>query len=142
MFKVSYLCWMGAALLVGATAAGCGQPAEAFQPTTGTGTGAGGATSTSSSSSTGEGGSGATTTSSGTGGTAGEGGAGTGGGGAAGPVDYGPNAHSMVSAGLMCSSPKYKMVFTLGQPSFQQGKAESPSYRLQGGLIGATGTLP
>jgi hypothetical protein len=46
----------------------------------------------------------------------------------------------MVSAGEVSKSPKYKLVFTLGQPSLQQGTATSPSYRAQGGLSGVNGS--
>jgi hypothetical protein len=34
------------------------------------------------------------------------------------------------------------MVFTFGQPTQNQGKTTSPGYRMQGGLIGANGSLP
>ncbi|XXX80387.1 hypothetical protein WMF30_16610 [Sorangium sp. So ce134] len=40
------------------------------------------------------------------------------------------------------SSPSYRMVFTLGQPTQNQGKTTSPGYRMQGGLVGANGSLP
>ncbi|WP_437561785.1 hypothetical protein [Sorangium sp. So ce542] len=48
----------------------------------------------------------------------------------------------VVSAGEVVSSPSYRMVFTLGQPTQNQGKTTSPSYRMQGGLVGANGSLP
>jgi hypothetical protein len=47
-----------------------------------------------------------------------------------------------VGAGDVCKSPQYKLVFTMGQPTQNQTKTTSPSYRLQGGLIGANGSLP
>jgi len=47
-----------------------------------------------------------------------------------------------VSAGQQSASANYRMVFTLGQPTQNQGKSTSTSYRLQGGLIGANGSLP
>lgn len=91
----------------------------------------------------------------GTGGGGGEGDSGGGGSGAAGGEggeggegggDPRPrtsiNAADMVSAGNTARSPSYRMVFTLGQPTQNQGKTTSPSYRLQGGLVGANGSLP
>ena len=46
------------------------------------------------------------------------------------------------SAGDVSKSANYKMVFTLGQPTQNQGKSTSPAYRIQGGVIGANGSLP
>ena len=40
------------------------------------------------------------------------------------------------------TSSSYKMTFTLGQPTQNQTTTTSSSYRMQGGLIGANGTLP
>jgi hypothetical protein len=48
----------------------------------------------------------------------------------------------MVSGGEVSKSPGYKLVFTFGQSSQNQEKTTSPSYRHQGGLIGANGSLP
>lgn len=79
----------------------------------------------------------------GTGGQGGEGGAGQGGAGGAGGETaerHGPSASDIVSAGDVSTSPKYKMVFTFGQSTQNQGKTTSPSYRLQGGLTGAIGS--
>lgn len=84
------------------------------------------------------------------GGSGGEGGAGAGshaavgGGGGEGPevADVGRTASDVVSAGQVVRSPSYRMVFTLGQPTQNQGKTSSPSYRMQGGLVGANGSLP
>lgn len=82
----------------------------------------------------------------GTGGQGGEGGAGQGGAGGAGGAGgetaerHGPSASDIVSAGDVSTSPKYKMVFTFGQSTQNQGKTTSPSYRLQGGLTGAIGS--
>lgn len=75
--------------------------------------------------------------------TAGSGGAG-GGGGAGGSevVDLGHPATEMVTAGEFAKSPKYKMIFTFGQPTQNQGKSTSSSYRMQGGLVGANGSAP
>jgi hypothetical protein len=85
----------------------------------------------------------------GSGGAGGEGGATsttttttTGGGGGAGPTDNGSEATEIVSAGDVAKSPSYRMVFTFGQPTQNQGKTTSPSYRMQGGLVGANGSLP
>lgn len=96
----------------------------------------------------GSGGAGGASSSSGSGestsGSGGHGGGGVGGGGGAGgsmPA-YGPPATDIVSAGEVSQSPGYKLVFTFGQSSTNQEKTTSPSYRLQGGLIGANGSLP
>jgi hypothetical protein len=53
-----------------------------------------------------------------------------------------PPATQMVNAGDTGLSPHFKAVYTLGQPTQNQGKSTSPSYRVQGGLIGANGSLP
>ena len=105
---------------IASTALGCGGE-DPDNPTT---------TSTSSSS-TGGGGAG---------GAGGEGGAGGAGGSSS--ADYGPPSSETVSAGEVSKSPKYRMVYTLGQPTQNQGKSTSPAHRLQGGVIGATGSLP
>src|SRR5262245_48017735 len=71
-------------------------------------------------------------------GMGGAGGGGTGGhGGGAG--HHGPPATDFVTAGEVSKSPSYKLVFTFGQSTQNQEKTTSPSYRLQGGLIGANG---
>jgi hypothetical protein len=57
-------------------------------------------------------------------------------------VVQGPPATEIVNAGTTSTSPNYKAVYTLGQSSQNQGKMTSPGFRAQGGLIGATGTLP
>ncbi|KYG05776.1 hypothetical protein BE21_38535 [Sorangium cellulosum] len=57
-------------------------------------------------------------------------------------ADRGVAASDVVSAGEVVRSPSYRMVFTLGQPTQNQGKTTSPSYRMQGGLVGANGSLP
>ncbi|KYF64871.1 hypothetical protein BE15_28655 [Sorangium cellulosum] len=57
-------------------------------------------------------------------------------------ADRGRTASDVVSAGQVVRSPGYRMVFTLGQPTQNQGKTTSPSYRMQGGLVGANGSLP
>ena len=100
---------------------------ESVTPTTATGTGGqGGTTST-------------TTTSEGGGGG---GGGGQGGGGAGGAPAGGVQSTDSVSAGNVAQSQSYTMVFTFGQPTQHQGEANSASYRLQGGLVGANGSLP
>jgi hypothetical protein len=85
---------------------------------------------------TGTGGTGAGT---GTGGT----GAGTGTGGTGGGTmaDKGRSATETVTAGEVGTSPSYKMLFTFGQPTQNQGKTTSPSYGLQGGIVGANGSV-
>lgn len=76
----------------------------------------------------------------GAGGAGGSGGAGGAGGGTA--ADNGAPATETVTAGEVSKSANYKMVFTFGQPTQNQGKTTSSSYRLQGGLTGANGSLP
>jgi len=115
---------LAAAVLVMATATGCGGGGE---ETSSAGSSTGSDTTTSST--TGGGGNG------GTGG--GMGGAGGQGGGSA---DIGVPATETVSAGEVSKSPNYKMVFTFGQPTQNQGKTTSPSFSMQGGLVGATGS--
>lgn len=106
--------YLSALLLLGMVAA-CGDGSSSTTPGSTAGTGGGG----------------------GSGGTGGEGGAG-----GRPPVPPGPPGNETVSAGDVMRSPSYKMVFTLGQPTQNQSKTTSPSYRMQGGLIGANGSLP
>lgn len=109
---------LAAAILVMATASGCGGDGE--DSTTGRPP---------------------TSTSSGTGGAGGQGGTGEGGaGGQGGTADNGVPATETVSGGEVSKSQNYKMVFTFGQPTQNQGKTTSPSYRMQGGLVGANGS--
>ena len=111
---------------------GCSCSSDESLPATtapGTGGGAGGG-----------GGGGATTTSSQ--GAGGVGGAGGSGGSAGAQPAAGVQSTDSVSAGNVVQSPGYVMVFTFGQPTQHQGKATSPSYRMQGGLVGANGSLP
>jgi hypothetical protein len=79
-----------------------------------------------------------------TGGNPPEGGGGSNEGGAGGqpPAEPAPPGNALVSAGDYVTSPNYKLVFTMGQPTQNQSKMTSPNFRLQGGLIGATGNLP
>lgn len=92
-----------------------------------------------SSSSSGQGGMGG---SGGMGGMAGNGGAGGAGGSGGAMASHGPSATSLVNAGEVSSSPNFKLVWTLGQSTQNQGKMTSAGYRLQGGLSGANGSLP
>jgi hypothetical protein len=78
----------------------------------------------------------------GAGGGDGQGGAGAGDGTGGGVVaQAGPGASEWVAAGGVAASSKYKLVFSLGQATTNQGKSASSSYRLQGGLSGANGSL-
>jgi hypothetical protein len=114
---------LGLALMAGVS--GCGDGGSNPSPT---------------SSSAGSGGNGGN---GGSGGAGGDGGSssssGTGGQGGA-MASHGPPATDLVSAGTVGKSPGYRMVFTLGQPSQAQGTMNSPSHRLQGGLVGANGS--
>ena len=86
-----------------------------------------------------------TTASSSSGGAGGDGSGGGGGAGGAGGGMMADNGHpssETVSAGEVAKSPSYKMIFTFGQPTQNQGKTKSPSYGLQGGLVGANGSAP
>ncbi len=105
--------WLaGAVLLYAALTPGCGGDTTATTSTSGS------------------------SASSGSGGTGGQGGEG-----GQGPIS-GIQATETVSAGDVAKSPNYKMVFTFGQPTQNQQKSTSPGYRVQGGLIGATESLP
>lgn len=78
------------------------------------------------------------TTGSGAGGAGGQGGSGSGGA----PQSFGPPGTDIVSAGAVVSNSQYRLVFTVGQSTQNQGKMTSSTYRLQGGVIGANGSLP
>lgn len=71
----------------------------------------------------------------------GGGGSGGGGQGAGGPGVAPTPGYALVNAGGQAQSQNYRMVFTLGQSSPSQTRTSSPSYNMQGGLIGATGSL-
>jgi hypothetical protein len=58
------------------------------------------------------------------------------------PVIAGRTVSQLVNAGTRTSSRNYTLVHTLGQPSPLQSTHASPSYRLQGGLVGANGSPP
>jgi hypothetical protein len=47
-----------------------------------------------------------------------------------------------VNSGTLATSTNFRMVFTLGQPTQNQGTYTSASFRLQGGLIGSNGSPP
>jgi hypothetical protein len=81
----------------------------------------------------------------GSGGTISTGGGGSGGdtgGSGGGTAQNGVQASDLVNAGNQASSDNYKLTHSMGQPTQNQGTMTSPSYRMQGGLIGAMGTLP
>lgn len=82
--------------------------------------------------------SGATGAGAGGAGAGGQGGSGTGGA----PQSFGPPGTDIVSAGAVVSNGQYRLVFTVGQSTQNQVKMTSSSYRLQGGVIGANGSLP
>lgn len=54
----------------------------------------------------------------------------------------GRSVSQTVNGGTVASSPGFRMVFTLGQPTQNQGTTTSPGFKLQGGLIGANGNPP
>ncbi len=58
------------------------------------------------------------------------------------PMRPGHTQGQLVNVGEHMSSESYEMVFTLGQPSQTQATHASANYRLQGGLIGASGSPP
>lgn len=54
----------------------------------------------------------------------------------------GKSVSQTVNGGTVASSPGFRMVFTIGQPTQNQGVYTSANFRLQGGLIGANGNPP
>lgn len=86
--------------------------------------------------------------SSGQGGAGGGGAGGNGGGGAGGAGGEGggmmavpgKTGGTFVSAGHNIKSPKYRLVFTMGQSSPLQSNVKSPNHQMNGGVIGATGS--
>lgn len=73
----------------------------------------------------------------GAGGSGGEGGAGGGGGGSD-PGDPPFSGHPVMdwaAAGGTSTSKQYKMIYSVGQGSINQGKSTSKSYQVQGGLV-------
>lgn len=128
-YRARFPAWLGALFVAAAVWPGCDCGGD--DTTTPPGT-------TTTSSGGGEGGAGGGTTS--TGGGGGSGGAGGQGGGMMG--SQGVQATETVSAGRVSSSPNYRMVYTFGQPTQNQGKTTSPGYQMQGGLVGANGSMP
>jgi hypothetical protein len=133
--------WVAGAALAAVLALGCGGGGK--QNTVGSASGSGGTTAAS--------GTGGTTTASGTGGTTTASGTGGTGGATASSSSssssssgspHGPAATETVNAGTRAVSGSYVMVFTLGQPTQNQNRTSSQSYVLQGGLVGANGSLP
>ena len=116
--------WLVVAVAVACCAPACGGDGSTSDNPTTTGTGA-----------TGAGGSGGT-------GATGAGGSGATGAGGSGAAPGGPVAADLVNAGEQATSANYRLVFTFGQSTQNQGKTTSPNYRIQGGLIGAQGSLP
>lgn len=49
----------------------------------------------------------------------------------------GPSANELVSGGTVASNAKYKVIFTIGQPTPNQGVSTGKDQRLNGGLVGA-----
>ncbi len=68
------------------------------------------------------------------------GGGGEGGGGGP-PTDSGHASTELTSCGEVSESQGYRLVYTLGQPTTNQQTMTSTGYRLQGGFVGATGSL-
>ena len=92
------------------------------------------------SSSSGSGGQGGSAGQGGAGGMGGQGG--EGGQGGSMNENHGPGAQNMVSAGKVSTSANYKLVWTMGQSTQNQSKMSTTKYRLQGGLVGANGSVP
>lgn len=120
--RLRFPAWLGAFVVIAMVSPGCscGGDSSTWGPPSGGG-GSGG-----------EGGGATSTTTS----------ASSSGGGSGGAAPGGPPATETVSAGEVSSSSSYRMVYTLGQPTQNQGKTTSPGYRIQGGLAGANGSLP
>jgi hypothetical protein len=120
------------ALLLAVFAASCSSEPTPTLSTSGTG-GTGGV-----------GGAGGMATSSSTGSTGGGGAGGAGGVGGAGgePMSGVRRGTETVSGGQHMKSSSYSLVYTVGQPTQIQTTTKSSSYQMQGGLIGANGSLP
>jgi hypothetical protein len=54
----------------------------------------------------------------------------------------GRSVSQIVNGGTVATSPSFRMVFTIGQPTTNQGVYTSANFRLQGGLVGANGNPP
>ena len=131
---------IAAIALVASGCSGGGEGRTASGPASGTTAGAGGSAGATSSAGSGAGGQGgeSSTTSSGTTSSSTSGG-GSGGGLAA--EEHGPAATQLVNGGAVSKSAKHLMVWTLGHPTPNQDKATSAKHHLQGGLIGANGSM-
>ena len=55
----------------------------------------------------------------------------------AGAVVLGPSVTEIVNGGTVAANDKFKVVYTLGQPTPNQGPATGPNNRDNGGLVGA-----
>jgi hypothetical protein len=122
------------AFLAASAALGCGGG-----PQVGTAAATGGGGSTSSSGAGGQGGESSTSTGATT--TTGTGtGGGTGAGGGA-PGD-GHSGTEIASVGIVATSAKYRMTFSIGDAVQSDPKTTTQKYHLQAGLIGATENLP
>jgi hypothetical protein len=53
------------------------------------------------------------------------------------PAALGPNVTEIVNGGTVAANAKYKVVYTLGQPTPNQGPTKGPNNRDNGGLVGA-----
>jgi hypothetical protein len=53
------------------------------------------------------------------------------------PVVLGPSVTEIVNGGNVASNGKYKVVFTLGQPTPNQAPMKGPNNRDNGGIVGA-----
>lgn len=49
----------------------------------------------------------------------------------------GPSVNEMVSGGTFASNGKYRLFYSTGQPTPNQGVSTSPGSQLNGGLVGA-----
>ena len=58
------------------------------------------------------------------------------------PVVVGPSVTDFVSAGTVAKSPQYKLVYTLGQATPNQGVGTSTAHVDNGGLVGAMNGVP
>lgn len=76
------------------------------------------------------------------GGAGGEGGEGGGGSDAGDPPFSGHPVMDWASAGGTSTSKQYKMVYSVGQGSINQGQSKSTSYQVQGGLVAEDGSQP
>lgn len=78
----------------------------------------------------------------GAGGAGGTGGMTTSSGGGGIVPSFGPPGSDFVSSGKVLPNSRYRLVFTVGQSTQNQGKMTNSRYRLQGGVIGVNESLP